>query len=370
MYRVCAILCFACFGLLVASEADDLFAKARSAHMAGRLDEAEKLYRQHLQSFPDRAEVVANLGALLARRENFGEAIQLYGRALKLDPTLHPLHLNLGLAYLKTGQAAKAVPELDAFLKREPSHRQALQLRALALLESDQNAAAEEQFRALGTSTDVAVTLGLSSSLLRQGKTAEARSVLEPLLTGPPSAEAQLAMGQLLEQEDRLDEAMAALTAARRLNPDLPNLRLSIGSVLWRQRRTAEAIEEWRAAHAASPQSFEALYTLGSALSLNDRTRAEAETLLRRAVALRTGNARANYQLAKLVWQHSKSPEALLFVSRATQADRDFREAFFLQANIQQALGRKAEAAKSFARVKELSAKELARQQELFSESP
>jgi tetratricopeptide (TPR) repeat protein len=314
--------------------------------------------------------VLANLGALLARRENYEEAIRRYKEALKLDPSLAPLHLNLGLAYLKQAQPAPAAAEFDAFLKAQPGHRQAMQLRAIAMLELERYAEAERQYRALMPSPDVTVALGLSTSLLRQNRVEEARSVLDPVLAQNSSAEAQLVLGQLLLQEGRADEAMRALEAARRLNPEVPQLRIAVGSALWRQHRNEEAIREWREDLAARPGSFEAAYMLGSALALKQDTRAEAEGLLRKAVAARPRNARANFQLAKLVWQKTKGAEVLPFLERAIQADPELREAYFLHGTVLQSLGRKAEAAKSFARVKELSAKELARQQDLFSESP
>jgi tetratricopeptide (TPR) repeat protein len=212
--------------------------------------------------------------------------------------------------------------------------------------------------------------LGLSTAMLRQNKAAEARAVLEPLLARRDSAEAQLAMGQLLVQEGRSDEALAALEQARKLNPELPQLRLAIGSVFWRQRRTEDAIKEWRAEYAAQPNSFEAAYTLGAALALNPEMRTEAEALLRKATTLRPRHGRANYQLGKLLWQKSKSPEGIKFVQRATEVDPNLREAFFLQGTMLQSLGRRAEAAKAFARVKELSKKELDRQRDLFSVDP
>ena len=321
MFRTALLLALLAAATAGASDADAVFAQARAAQVAGKLDEAENLYRQYLERYPAKAEIVANLGALLARREDFSGAIELYRRALQLDPALHPLHLNLGLAFLKSGQSEAAVAEFDSFLGREPAHRQAMQLRALALLESGRHADAEAQFRALPTAADLGVTLGLATALLRQGKAPEAREVLAPVLNEAGSAEAQLALGQLLAQENRLDEALAAFEAARRLKPSLPHLRLSIGSVLWRQRRTAEALAEWRAEYETKPISFEVLYTLGAALTLDPARRAEAEALLRKAVALRTGNAPANYQLAKLVWQQAKNPEALEFLERATRAD-------------------------------------------------
>jgi tetratricopeptide (TPR) repeat protein len=358
--------------LLAAPEnsADALFASARTAQVAGRLDEAEASYREYLKRFGPKAEVLANLGALLARRENYPEAIRRYKEALKLDPSLSPLHLNLGLAYLKQTQPGPAISEFDLFLKAQPGHRQAMQLRAMALLEFERYFEAEKQYRGLLPSADITISLGLATALLRQNRVDEARSVLEPVLEQSGSAESLLVLGQLLLQEGRADEALGALEQARRLNPNLLHLRIALGSALWRQHRPEDAIREWRDELVSYPGSFEAAYMLGSALSLKIETRPEAEALLRRAVAARPRNARANFQLAKLVWQKSKNPEVLSFLERAIQADPELREAFFLHGTVLQSLGRKAEASKSFARVKELSAKELARQQDLFSESP
>jgi tetratricopeptide (TPR) repeat protein len=369
MWRAVAYLS-ACSAIWAQAGADALFEKARAAQVAGRTVEAETAYGEYLKRYGPKAEVLANLGALLARREDYGEAIRRYKEALRLDPSLAPLHLNIGLAYLKQAQPGPAITEFDLFLKQQPGHRQAQQLRAMALLEAERYEDSERQYRALLPSSDATLTLGLATALLRQKKTAEAREVLDPVLRNANSPEVQFALGQLLVQEGRLDEALAALEDARRLNPSLPQLRVAIGSVYWRQGKPAEALQEWRAEYAAHPQSFEAAYMLGAALSRTVESREESEKMLRKAVELRPGNAQANFQLAKLVWQKSKDPEAAVYLDRATKADPEYREAFFLHATVLQALGRKAEAAKSFARVKELSAKALARQQDLFSETP
>ena len=136
---------FVVFCLLAAPDtgADALFERARAAQVAGRLDQAETAYREYLKRFGPKGEVLANLGALLARRENYAEAILRYKEALKLDPSLAALHLNLGLAYLKQNETGPAVAEFDSFLKVQPQHRQAMQLRAMALLESERYADAE-----------------------------------------------------------------------------------------------------------------------------------------------------------------------------------------------------------------------------------
>ncbi len=345
-----------------------LFQRARSAQEAGRLSDAEKGYREYLRRYGPRAEALANLGALLARRESYGEAIRCYEQALKLDATLAPLHLNLGLAYFKQGQAAPAVREFDLFLKAAPGARQAMQLRAMALVEAERYPEAEQQYRAL-LPGDLSVTLGLSLSLLRQQKTIEARGVLEPVLAREDSAEVQFTLGQALLEDGRDDDALAAFQRAGRIKPDLPQLRLNIGAVYWRQRKTDQALSEWRTEQHAHPNSFEALYTLGTALALSEKDQPEAQELLRQALAQRPRNARANYQLARWLWRNSKSAESATLLDRATQADPEFREAFFLYGKVLQAQGRTADAQKAFARVKQLSERELSRQRDMFLEA-
>lgn len=70
------------------------------------------------------------------------------------------------------------------------------------------------------------------------------------------------------------------------------------------------------------------------------------------------------------MWQQRRSPEATTCLEKSVATDPDFREAHYLLATIYQALGRKQEAARQFAAVKKISARELAEQQDLFSESP
>ncbi len=348
--------------------AESLFERARTAQAGGRDAEAEAGYREYLRKYGPRAEVLGNLGALLARRESYAEAIQHYQQALKLDPALTPLHANLGLAYFKQGQADAALREFDRFLKANPGNRQAMQLRGMTLLELERYSEAETQYRQLGEG-DLSVTLGLATSLLRQRKTAGARALLDPVLARGDSPELQLTLGQALLNDGRPDEALEAFERARALNAALPALRLNLGAVYWTQRKTQEALAEWRAEYAVNPGSFEAVYTLGAALALNPASQTEAVQFLRKAAGMRPRNARANYQLGKLIWQTSKNQEAVLFLQKATEADGEFREAFYLYGTVLQSLGRKTEAARAFARVKQLSEQDVQRQRDLFLES-
>ncbi|MBY0508219.1 MAG: tetratricopeptide repeat protein [Bryobacteraceae bacterium] len=357
---LCALTCFAQI---------DRYEQGGAFLRAGRLAEAEQAYRQHLRTHPRHVEALANLGAVLSRREEFAAAIEQYGRALQLRPDLAPLRLNLGLAYFKTRDWAKAVSEFDLYLKAQPGQRQAQQLRALALMELQQYREAATALEALLPSADVAVPLALATAYLRSDRPAEAQRILTPLLQQGTSAEVWLTVGQAFMAEERWDDALEALRKARDLQPELPSLRLHLGAVRWRQRQRPEALEEWRAEWKAHPNSAEAQFTLGTALAMTGGDKLEAERLLRASLVTKPRLAKANFQLAKLVWE-KRSKEAVTCLERAVAADPDYREAHYLLGRIYQELGRPADAAREFATVQRLSAKELATQQDLFSEQP
>lgn len=360
---------FCClFAALLSAQASD-FERAVQLHQNGRLDEAEKVYRALLRQGAKSPELCANLGALLAQKNDFAGAVQLYEQALRLDPKLDPLHLNLGLAYFKSGKFSLALGSFDKFLAARPTHRQARELRASTLLQLGRLPEAEAAYRDLLTNNEPTVVLGLAAALLQQQKTAEARAVLEPVLSQNPSPEIRLVLGQAMLNEGQYQEAKAVFEELRASYPQMPLLRLSLGSVYWRERRTEEALALWEEEWKSRPQDFEANYTLGAALALNEARKGEAEKLLRTALQLRPASARANYQLAKLQWGQGKTVGVVAMLQQATKVEPNYREAYYLLGMVQQKLGQKVAAEAAFRKVKELSAQSLQKQEDLFSES-
>ncbi|MBI2689224.1 MAG: tetratricopeptide repeat protein [Acidobacteria bacterium] len=348
--------------------AQTAFEKGNDYLRAGRLAEAEQAYQLHLKTNPNDPQALANLGAVQARREDYPAAIRSYQRALKAAPSLTPIYLNLGLAHYKSRQWAEALAAYDSFLKMQPGQRQAMQLRALCLLELERFGDAATAFEALQPASDATILIGLATAYTKSGRAADAQKLLGPLLEQGTSPELQLTLGQAYFGEGQDADAMAAFQKARALNPNLPTLGLHIGAVLWRQRKLSDAVAEWRAELARFPTNAEALFTLGTAVALTGGDPTESEQLLRRALAQRPNHARANYQLAKLIWQRRKAPEAIPCLERAVKADPDLREAYYLLGRIYQQTGRKADAQRVFARVKELAEKVRSQQLDLFSE--
>lgn len=354
--------------LFLAQTADTSFDAARQLQQQQRWPEAEQAYRAHIKRFGASAEVLANLGAVLVREDKFAEAIASYQQALRAAPQLTPIHLNLGLAYMKSGNPGAAAQSFTAFLAKHPDHRQARQLRAMSLLDAGKNAEAAADYQALLPSDDVTIRLGLASALSRIGKTEEAKATLQPLLASE-SPDAQFIYGQALFEEGSYVKALEVLQQVQKAKPDMPQLGFYLGAIYWRQQQTDDAIAAWRKELTANPGAFQANYTLGAALAFGGAaTSQEAEKYLRKALQLKPQHPQTLYQLGKILWVRSKSPEAVPLLERAAKLQPDYREAHYLLASVYQSMGRRAEAQREFAVVKKLSEADVQKSRDLFEE--
>ena len=81
-------------------------------HRAGRLAEAETIYRQVLGGFPDHADALHLLGVLACQAGQPEVAIGLIGRAVAIDPDTAEYHLNLGEACRQAGRRDEAIASL------------------------------------------------------------------------------------------------------------------------------------------------------------------------------------------------------------------------------------------------------------------
>ena len=90
-----------------------LLNKRGVAHVrAGRREEALRDFTAALALVPRFAPALANIGNLLVEDGNFDEAIVHYEAAIRADENYPIAHLNLAVAYRKTGRRADSVREL------------------------------------------------------------------------------------------------------------------------------------------------------------------------------------------------------------------------------------------------------------------
>ena len=320
---------------------------------AGEWAGAEAVYRALLRQNPGSVEALGNLGVVLARQAKYQAAAEAYRRALRLRPSLTPLHLNLGLAYYKAEKRELAIEQFRIYLQKDPASRQARQLLATALLETDHFQEAAQTFESLLPSDDVGIRLGLATAYVRLNRNAEAQRLLEQLMGREDSPEAQVVLGQALLAENRLHEAGNAFRTALRLNPRLEGLYFFLGAVKWKAQDVEGAIAEWREEVRHDPRNFEAVFTLGAALAEKGDLD-EAKAWLEKADRMRPNHAPTLYHLGKLAWK-ARHPEALMLLERSVRLDPANRAAHYVLAQIYRARGRVREAERELAEVQRLS---------------
>jgi Flp pilus assembly protein TadD len=219
---------------------------------AGRLDEASEAIAQAIRLQPDNPQALNNLGIVHYERGEFEAAVASYRRALELRPGMAEALNNLGNALRATGDREAA---MDAY-------RQALAQRSHY----------PEAHNNLGT-------------LLQQdGKIEDAERELRTAIEqNPRYIEAHNNLAQLLSSQKRDVEALAVLSEALKLGPDIHTLVLTAKVQLGRNNLEA-AEQAARLALEIDEESADALTVLGQLLHDRDRYE-EALDVLGRALA-------------------------------------------------------------------------------------
>lgn len=287
-------------------------------HQAGRVAEAEDIYRRILDADPEHADAMELLGVLAAQTGRFGaagrllrlavalrpdgagglsnlagveqsaaalgSAVRLYGRALRLLPDLADAHASRAGALRRLGRAEAALLATAKALALAPGHADALANRAAALLSSGDAVSAERcARRSLRLNARSAVAHAtLAAALAAQRRWAEAEAAArDSLALDRTAGEAWEVLGAVLAKLGRFAESLEAFTAAERLRPGpSPNssLHAARGTALIAMARPAEAAADFDRALAERPQDAGLHWNLGFAcLMAGDYARGWAE---------------------------------------------------------------------------------------------
>jgi tetratricopeptide (TPR) repeat protein len=336
--------------------AGDLLSDGQRAFQAGDLARAEVAFREYVRLHPASAEGLSNLAAVLSRKEQYPEAIQLYQRALKSNPKLTPVHFNLGVALMKAGRNSEAAASFERFLTSHPQEQRAKLLRGLCLAEVGDLPAA---IAALESVADDPLALyALAAAHARAGDENRAAALLARL--DPVSAE--LTQGWIEYRRGRFAEARERFETALRLKPGHAPSLAALGRLALLENRDEEAITHLSEALKQNPSDAESTYQLGVLYDRNGKP-AEGRAFLERSLSLRAGYADPLYQLGRIDFREGKFTVALERLQRAVKILPDQEAIRLLLARTYQALGRRAEAAREFSEVRRLKEAALERNQ-------
>lgn len=116
----------------------------------GKLDDAQQAFRAALLIDEDNPRVLALLGLVYFRGNQFGQARTIYEDLVERAPTDASHRLNLGLVYLKLGDGTKAINSLEASRALDPSQGRAVSYLGLAYARAGRYAEAYRSFLLAG----------------------------------------------------------------------------------------------------------------------------------------------------------------------------------------------------------------------------
>ena len=169
--------------------------------------------------------------------------------------------------------------------------------------------------------------LALGNILREQGRMDEATAnYAEAIRQSPDLAEAHYGLGLILAGRGKLDEAIASYSDAVRLKPDYAAARVNLGRALASQGKAGPASVQFAEAVRLEPGSADVQRDLGRSL-LNQGKAAEASAALTEAVRLKPDFAEAHSDLGFALAIQGKRPEAMDHLTQALRLKPDLAEA-------------------------------------------
>ncbi len=280
-------------------ETCDTFEQGLALHRAGRVDDAERLYRQVLRDqsnhagamhllgvaalgsdrpiealdwieraiavAPDNAIFQISLGQTLTAQRRLDEAIAAYRRATDLAPELVGAWFALGIALQSAGRRHEAITVYERVLELQPDHADAVNNLGSAF---DQLGELEQAIAVYRRAPIRASTLNnLGSALFRSGRVEEAIAVCRRAIEIEPDfAAAYNNLGLALTSSRRLDEAVDVLRQAVNLRPDFAEAWYNLANAFNKRADFSGAIAAYRRAVNLRTDWAEAHINLGNAL--------------------------------------------------------------------------------------------------------
>lgn len=176
----------------------------------------------------------SNLGNALLKQEKFDEAVEMFDRALRIDPTDAVAHYNMGNAMLALNKFADAARHFEDAARLRPDYAESYANWGAALGGEGDADGAVKQFRhALDINPSlIEARYNLGKALAQRGHPAEAIDQFRELLkTDPGRLEARFQIARILAVQGHLDLSLAEFQKILDLQPGNPDARRGMEQV-------------------------------------------------------------------------------------------------------------------------------------------
>jgi putative PEP-CTERM system TPR-repeat lipoprotein len=355
-----------------------------------RADRAIEVLETYLKAQPNDGQAMVLLGSALMSKGQNARAMSYMKQALQTRDAPE-FRTVLGLSMMRSGQAAGAIPELEAALKQSPGHVQASTALIALYLRSGQaakaGALAEKLVKDQPANAEFFNLLGVVKR--QAGKPAEAKAAFEQALKVDANlvpAKLNLArmeiadkaydtaaarLAAILKADDKNAEAMFEMAILSERRGQLPETQrwlektvdagaakeirwpLALSDFHLRHGRPGPALEAAKVASSRAPENLGVLLALAR-VQLANNDNANAKTTLTTATRVADFNAAMQVQIAMLQLGANNPDGAAYSLEKALSGQPDFLPAQALMAEVELRQGAVAKAEK---RARDLVAK-------------
>lgn len=346
---------------LAALPQNDQRQAAFSLEQQGRIAEAAAAWRALSQAQPSNPEAFAHLGLLEAHQEHYTEAVAFYCKAMALDPTMPRLQFNLGLAYFKQGEFKDALQQFTPLLKTQPPASDEAQrltlLTGMSHFGLGEFAAAAPYLKQAADrdAQNLPLLLALAHSCLLSKQYPCVLDAFHRIVAlNAESAEADMLMGEALDEMKDTVGATREFRAAVLANPKEPNVHFGLGYLLWMQGQTQEAAREFQAELNNDPEHTQATLYLADADIQMSRLE-DARPLLEKLVKINPANSMGHLDLGIVYTEAGQRGDALRELKQATALKPDDVSAHYQLGRLYRSMGKTAEAKAEFDKTRTLN---------------
>ena len=248
---------------------DHLMAQAQALQNAGRIGDAERVYREVLRRSPRHVDALHSLGMLAFQAGHPQAAADLIGQALAVDPQDAVAHGNLGYALHVLGRHDEALQSLERALVLRPDMLEALNNRGNTLSALGRHDEAIASFdRALSLRPDyVEAAYNRGNALHAAGRLADALASYDAVIAARPDiAQAHNNRARVLQDLGREGDALVGYERAVVLAPKYVQAIAGRGTARLALKQPPAALADFDTALRIDPQHAGAHEGRGSAL--------------------------------------------------------------------------------------------------------
>ncbi|BDI14801.1 hypothetical protein ANSO36C_06030 [Nostoc cf. commune SO-36] len=227
---------------------------------AKRFIQAEEVYRQIIDINPQQSEALYGLGMLAQQQEKYQNAEQFFQAALQLEPQAAAIHNSLGFTLQQQGKLEEAIASYKKALEILPDCIE-VQVNISNVLHIQGKLSPEEQVHY----ADLNHQFAFSKQQTGDFKIAELY-YRQAIALQPDFVLAHSNLGEVLQKQGRLNEAINCQQQAIKIKPDYHYAYHNLGYIFEEQGKFEEAIEAYKNALKIKPDFAISHNNLGNVL--------------------------------------------------------------------------------------------------------